>query len=76
VTETLQEAIRNSGLSLNQLGRESGVGPDRLSRFMTGKRGLTNDAIDKLCSALGLRLMSDPTAARARSEAPAGKKGK
>jgi plasmid maintenance system antidote protein VapI len=74
VTEQLKEAIRNSGQSLNQLSKASGVGSDRLSRFMTGKRGLTGEAIDKLCSALGLRLTADPDAPPA--EARGSKKSK
>jgi plasmid maintenance system antidote protein VapI len=74
VTEQLKEAIRNSGQSLNQLSKASGVGSDRLSRFMTGKRGLTGEAIDKLCSALGLRLAADPDAPPA--EAPGPKQGR
>jgi transcriptional regulator with XRE-family HTH domain len=66
VTETLKEAIRASGRSLNQLAKASGVGSDRLSRFMRGRRGLTNEAIDSLCTALGLRLVGP-------EEPPAGK---
>jgi transcriptional regulator with XRE-family HTH domain len=52
----LREAIQASGLSLYQLGIDSGVGRDRLSRFMRGQRDLTVEAADKLCQALGLEL--------------------
>ena len=54
--EQLREAIRNSGESLNQLGRRAGLDSARLSRFMRGERGLSLDAADSLCHALGLRL--------------------
>lgn len=52
----LKKAIENSGQSLNQLSKVSDVGRDRLSRFMRGERGLTLDAAERLCLALGLRL--------------------
>ena len=53
----LREAIRRSGRSLNQLGQECGVGPDRLSRFMQGKRTLTLPAAEKICRVLGYELV-------------------
>jgi hypothetical protein len=56
LVEQLKEAIRGSGKSLYQLGKDSGVGPDRLSRFMRGERGLTIRAVEQLCDTLGLRL--------------------
>jgi plasmid maintenance system antidote protein VapI len=57
--EVLREAIRSSGRSLNQLGADSGVAPSQLSRFVTGKRGLTLDAADALCRVLGLKLVRE-----------------
>jgi len=59
LTKQLREAIQNSGKSLNQLARECGVGPDRLSRFLRGERDLTVDAADRICRALRLRLISE-----------------
>jgi transcriptional regulator with XRE-family HTH domain len=56
VVEQLREAIRGSGKSLYQLGTASGVGRDRLSRFMRGQRDLTFEAVEKLCRVLGLGL--------------------
>src|SRR5947209_7842781 len=44
VLDELREHLRASGRSLNRLARETGVGSDRLSRFMTGKRGLSAPA--------------------------------
>ncbi len=54
--EQIQTAIRRSGLSLNQIGRESGVAVPQLSRFMRGERTLTLPAAEKLCRALRLGL--------------------
>jgi transcriptional regulator with XRE-family HTH domain len=64
VTETLKEEIRVSGRNLTQLARDSGVSAGQLSRFLNGKRMLTGEAIDKLCSALGLRLARERKARR------------
>jgi DNA-binding phage protein len=69
VSEQLREAIRKSGRSLNQIGKDAGVGSDRLSRFMREERHLRSDAIDRLCTALGLRLSpSAPSKAKAEEE--------
>jgi transcriptional regulator with XRE-family HTH domain len=57
VTGTLREAIQQSGRSLSDIGRATGVGPDRLSRFVRGQRDLYGSAIDALCQALGLVLV-------------------
>jgi hypothetical protein len=64
----LRQAIRGSGRSLNQLSIASGIGRDRLSRFVRGERGLGLDAAERLCEALGLRLTGGP-------EAPEGGRG-
>jgi len=59
LTEQLRHAIRQSGLSLNEIARTSGVGADRLSRFMRGQRDLTLRAADKLFSVFHLRVVSE-----------------
>jgi transcriptional regulator with XRE-family HTH domain len=58
MVEQLREAIRASGRSLNQLGKETGVGADRLSRFVRGQRDLVLSAAERVCRALGLGLAS------------------
>jgi len=60
----LQQAILRSGLSLNQLGKETGVSQAQISRFVSGARTLTLPAADKLCRYLGLKLTAfSPSAA-------------
>jgi hypothetical protein len=54
--EQIRQAVRDSGRSLNQLSKESGVNVSRLSRFMRGERTLTLPAGLDLCAALGLQL--------------------
>jgi transcriptional regulator with XRE-family HTH domain len=57
VTGQLRESIRQSGLNQHELSRACGVGPDILSRFLRGERDMRGRTIDKLCKALGLRLV-------------------
>jgi DNA-binding phage protein len=57
----LKEAIRSSDKTLYQIGKESTVGPEQLYRFMSGKRGLNISAVEKLCRALRLKLVAEPT---------------
>jgi transcriptional regulator with XRE-family HTH domain len=55
---TAIRSARKQGWTLYQLGRESGVGRDRLSRFVRGERGLTLEAAGRVCQVLHLRLVS------------------
>jgi len=56
VVEQLQEAIRSSGRTQNQLSEECGIHRSALSRFMRGKQDLGIVTVEKLCRALGLEL--------------------
>jgi len=56
LVEVLRDAIRNSGQSLNQISKTTGVGSNQLSRFMRGERTLTLPVAEKLCDTLGLQL--------------------
>ena len=56
IEETVREAIRESGLTLKELGEKTGVDPSVLSRFVNGKRGLTLETIDRLAPTLGIRV--------------------
>jgi transcriptional regulator with XRE-family HTH domain len=57
LAEQLKEQIARSGLSLNQIGRMAGIGSDQLSRFMTGKRGLSIASLDQIFRVLDLRVV-------------------
>ncbi|MHC4133227.1 MAG: helix-turn-helix domain-containing protein [Planctomycetota bacterium] len=52
----LRKAIKNSGMSRNQLSIKSGVDPAQLCYFMQGKRSLTLKSAEKIADALGLEL--------------------
>jgi transcriptional regulator with XRE-family HTH domain len=53
----LKEAIQESGLSVNELAKQSGVSQPQLSRFMRGDRSLTLPAAEKLVEFFGMRLV-------------------
>lgn len=52
----LKNAIRDSGKSLYELSKDSGVAIPQLSLFMRGKRSLTLPTVEKLCRTLRLGL--------------------
>jgi plasmid maintenance system antidote protein VapI len=56
LSEQLRERIAASRLSPYELAAASGVDRSVLSRFLTGKRSLTLDTVDKLAAVLNLRL--------------------
>lgn len=61
ISDQLRKVIEESGISLNKLGKETGIDHSRLSRFMRGERGLTTHALDRLSEALGFRLVQSAT---------------
>lgn len=54
ITEAVRRAIRESGRSLRDLERETGIEAAQLSRFMNMKGGMSLDAFDRLAHALKL----------------------
>lgn len=68
VIDQLKEAIQGSGRTLTDISKASGVGLDRISRFVRGKRDLTGKAIGQLCEALGLELAAPKPPRRPRGK--------
>ena len=58
VVAQLKEAIRASGRTLGDIGREAGVATSQLSYFLSGQRDLTLTTAGKLFKALGLELVA------------------
>ena len=58
LTQALQTAIRDSGLSLNMLAERTGLDDGQLSRFMRNDRTISLRAAAKLCAVLGVELKS------------------
>ena len=58
-SDQLRRIIAESELSRNQICIAAGIDPSQLHRFVHGTGRLTNDTIDKLGAAMGLRLTID-----------------
>ncbi len=70
LVQQLKDAIEESGLTLGELSRRSGVAASQLSFFLRGERTLTLPAAEKLCDALGYALAK----VKKRAPKPAPKK--
>jgi transcriptional regulator with XRE-family HTH domain len=64
IADELRRAIERSGKSRYRIAQESGVAEAVLSRFVHGERDLRLDTADKLCAALGLRVVIEPKGKR------------
>ncbi len=60
IAEQLRLAIEQSGKSRYRIAQESGVAEAVLSRFMSGERDLKLSTANKLCEAMGLRVVLEP----------------
>jgi plasmid maintenance system antidote protein VapI len=56
VSERIRAAIHNSDESRYRIAQSSGIDEATLSRFINGKRKLSQDAIDTLAEYFGLEL--------------------
>lgn len=54
---TVRDAIRATGLSAYTLSKRSGVSRQTITRFISGERSLSMDALDRLCWSLDLTLV-------------------
>ncbi|MDD4889886.1 MAG: helix-turn-helix transcriptional regulator [Phycisphaerae bacterium] len=57
LSDQIRKAIADSGLTRYAISKATGVGQDILSRFMTGKGGLTLDTLEKLAGPLGIKII-------------------
>ena len=55
--EKLKQAIRDSDKSRYRLAQETGIAESALSRLMSGERGLSIEAAEKLADALDLEIV-------------------
>jgi ribosome-binding protein aMBF1 (putative translation factor) len=58
LTDQLRAAIDASGMSRYAVAKTIGLDQSTLSRFMSGKAGLSVETIDKLGTLLGLQLVT------------------
>src|SRR5262245_34751363 len=54
VSDQLRRIIKDCGLSRYEIGKRTGIDEGTLSRFMSGERGLSIKALDRLGECLGL----------------------
>lgn len=57
LVDAVRRAIRESGMSFNELGRLAGVSPGQLSRFAAGSRDVTLAVTSRVCLVLGFELV-------------------
>ena len=58
LTDQLRRIAVDSGKTLGELARETGIDKSALSRFVNGERGLSMQALDALGQCLGLVLVA------------------
>lgn len=54
--ESLVAAMQESGLTSYRIGKDTGLHPTQLDRFVSGERDLSLTSADKLCRYFGMRL--------------------
>lgn len=59
LTDQLRAAVVESGRTLGQITRDTGIDKSALSRFVNGERGVSMEALDKLGEYLRLRIVAD-----------------
>jgi transcriptional regulator with XRE-family HTH domain len=58
--DEIREAIRTSDKTRYRLSKETGIPQSQLSRLMTGEKGVSFDAMERLAEALGLEIILRP----------------
>jgi hypothetical protein len=56
VCDQLRDAIRNSGKTHYRVGKDAGIKPEIVARFVKGQRDITGRTLGKLAHTLGLEL--------------------
>jgi hypothetical protein len=59
LTDQLRRFLVESGQSLGEVSRATGLDTSALSRFVRGERGVSMEGLDVLGDYLGLRLVKD-----------------
>jgi transcriptional regulator with XRE-family HTH domain len=67
LTDQLRRIVTDSGETLGQIARDTGIAKSARSRFLNGERGVSAHVLDQLGAYLGLRIVADK---------PQGKKGR
>jgi transcriptional regulator with XRE-family HTH domain len=59
LTDQIRDAVRQSKLSHYQICQETGINKASMSKFASGKRGLSLAHLDRLAEFLELRIISE-----------------
>ena len=57
LSDQLREAIDAAGVSRYEIARQTGVSETTLCRFVSGERGISVDAMDRIGQYLGLSIV-------------------
>jgi transcriptional regulator with XRE-family HTH domain len=57
-SDQIRAAVDASGFSRYRIAKEIGIGEATMSRFMTGKGGLSMASLDKLAELIGLEVVA------------------
>jgi transcriptional regulator with XRE-family HTH domain len=74
LSNQLRDVIDSRGLTAYALGKDAGVDPGVIQRFLNRERGLTMATADRLAEALGLRLVEVAARGRGRPRRNSGDK--
>lgn len=58
LTDQLRRAVADSGRTLGEFSRDTGIDKSALSRFVNGERGLSMESLDTIGEYLGLRIVA------------------
>ncbi len=67
ILNRLRQAIRTTDKSRYRLAQETGIAESALSRLMSGERGLSIDAAERLAEALELQIIIRPAKRKPRT---------
>jgi transcriptional regulator with XRE-family HTH domain len=59
LTDQIRQAIDDSGITRYRIAQDTGIDESTLAKFYNGKRGLSLENLDLLCSYLDLRIVVD-----------------
>ena len=61
LSTAIRRALSESGLSTYEIAAKVEITPPAIYRFMTGERGLSLEALDKVCRVVGLEISVRPS---------------
>jgi hypothetical protein len=68
ILDEIRRAIEAGDKTRYRLSQETSIPQSQLSRFMTGEKGLSFDAMERLTEALGLEVVIRPKKSRKRAK--------